>query len=152
MAIEHLIKGHSAQRQKAQITDRQSKTLDTTMASSICLERPRLVPDVMAIDIINANYAPLKEDGVSRAHIRCWPLLLRAAPIWGTINYLLNMSIIPGHLLPSFLLKIKGSWCLPPSNRYKIGGNFRTGKGNKRKSPFSNFMFGITNILVLEMW
>lgn len=81
MAIEHLIKGYSAQRQKAQFTDKQSKILNTTMASCICLEKPRLVPAVMAIDIINANYAPLQEGGVSRSQIHCWPLLLQAAPM-----------------------------------------------------------------------
>ena len=56
------------------------------MASPIYIEKPRLVPDVMAIDIINANYAPLQEDGVSRARVRCWPLLLQAAPFGETLG------------------------------------------------------------------
>lgn len=105
MFIEHPIKGHSAPRQKAQFTDRQSKTLGTTLASPVRLEKPTLVPDLMAIDVINANYAPLQEDEVSRAHVHCWPLLLQAAPIWENMKYLLNMSFRLCHLLLSFPVK-----------------------------------------------
>lgn len=61
------------------------------------------VSDAMAIDIINANYAVLQEDEVSRAHVHCWPLQLQAAPV--CIKYLLNMSFIPCHMLLSFRVK-----------------------------------------------
>ena len=105
MAIEHLIKGHAAQRQKAQFTDRQSKTLETTVASPICLEKPSLVPGVMATNIINAKYALLQEDGDSRAHIHCWPLVFQAAPIWENIMDLLSVSFILCPLLLSIPAK-----------------------------------------------
>lgn len=71
MAIGHLIKNLSAQRQKFQLTGRQSNTLNTNLASLICFEKPRLESDVMAIDIINANYALLSEDRVSRPCVHC---------------------------------------------------------------------------------
>lgn len=71
MAIGHLIKKLSAQRQKVQFTGRQSNILDTNMTSLICSEKPRLVSEVMAIDIINANYALLSEDRVSRPRVHC---------------------------------------------------------------------------------
>lgn len=71
MAIGHLNEKLSAQRQKVQFTGRQSNTFGTNMASLICLEKPRLVSDVMAIDIINANYPLLSEDRVSRPRAHC---------------------------------------------------------------------------------
>lgn len=71
MAIGHLIEKLSAQRQKVQFTGRQSNALDTNIASFIGLEKRRLVSDVVAIDIINANDALLSEDRFSRPHVHC---------------------------------------------------------------------------------
>lgn len=57
------------------------------------------------IDIINANYALLREDEVSRACVHYWPLLLQVAPIWENIKYQLYMSFVSCHLLLCFAAK-----------------------------------------------
>lgn len=66
MYIEHLLIGHSAQRQQDQSTDTHKSKLFILRISSVLREDQATVPDVMAINIINANYILLQEVGSSR--------------------------------------------------------------------------------------
>lgn len=66
MYIEHLLTGHSAQRQKDQSTETHKAKLFILHISSVLREDQAMVPDVMAINIINANYILLQEVGSSR--------------------------------------------------------------------------------------
>lgn len=66
MYIEHLLIGHSAQRQKDQSTETHKAKLLIWGIFHVLREAQATVPDVMAINIINANYVLLQEVGSSR--------------------------------------------------------------------------------------